>query len=52
MLPYKGKVGETTLKSLRYNLKSVIYVTIATFTVIVTLFKHSDDVYWNVWTNI
>ena len=24
MLPYKGKVGETTLKSLRNTLKSVI----------------------------
>ena len=32
--------------------KKKIYVTIATFTVIVTLVKRSDDVHWNVWTNI
>ena len=28
-----------------------IYITIATFTVIVRLVKHSDDVHWNVRTN-
>ena len=29
-----------------------VYQTIAAFTVIVTFVKHSDDVHWNVWTNI
>ena len=29
-----------------------IYITIATFTAIVTLVKHVDDVHWNVSTNI
>ena len=29
-----------------------MYIYVTTFTVIVTLVKHSDDVHWNVRTNI
>ena len=49
MLPYKGKVGETTLKSLRYNLKSVIPVNkmckiIYTGTKLVLKFNIKDEI--------